>query len=140
MIDKIKRFYANNKPAVLTIGAVAAFLLLTSNRGKVVKKSGTTPIENSNVSPAVPPQNGYSGRKGFPLKNGSRGIYVKALQRWLNAQRSQGIASFAELKVDGIFGNKTLSALRLVWNELEGYPIREVNETQYLSQNIHLYE
>lgn len=136
MIDKIKRFYANNKPAVLTIGAVAAFLLLTSNRGKVVKKTGSTSIENSNVSPAV----GYSGRKGFPLKNGSRGIYVKALQRWLNAQRSQGIASFAELNVDGIFGNKTLSALRLVWNELEGYPVREVNETQYLSQNIHLYE
>ena len=82
-----------------------------------------------------------TSRAGFPLKYGSRGKYVKALQRWLNAKKSEGVANFgASLVVDGKFGDKTLSALRIIWDKVEGYPVREVNETQYLANDIHLYE
>ncbi len=56
----------------------------------------------------------------FPLNYGSRGENVKKLQTWLNSQASViakkyiGI-NFPFLKNDGIFGKKTLEAVRIAF-------------------------
>ena len=125
----MKKFFSKNKTILLLLGGVALILFLTS-ANKKKKAAGQTPSDPTAVK-----------REGFPLKYGSRGKYVRALQRWLNAKKAAGVADFgANLVVDGKFGDKTLTALRLIWNEVEGYPVREVNEVQYLANNIHLYE
>lgn len=113
-------------------GIIVAYLLFSSFKKKSANKTKATEKENKNWD---------TPRSGFPLTYGSKNIYVKALQRWLNAQKAAGVKDFgANLVIDGNFGSKTLSALRLIWQELEGYPIREVNETQYLDKDMHLYE
>lgn len=113
-------------------GIIVAYLLFSSFKKKSANKTKAAEKENKNLN---------APRSGFPLTYGSKNIYVKALQRWLNAQKAAGVKDFgANLVIDGNFGNKTLSALRLIWQELEGYPIREVNETQYLDKDMHLYE
>ncbi len=125
----MKKFFSKNKTILLTLGGVALILFLTS-ANKKKKAAGQTPSDPADVK-----------REGFPLKYGSRGKYVRALQRWLNAKKAAGVADFGvNLVVDGKFGDKTLTALRLIWNEVEGYPVREVNEVQYLANDIHLYE
>jgi len=125
----MKKFFEKNKTILLLLGGVALILFLTSASRKK-KTAGQTPTDPTTIK-----------REGFPLKYGSRGKYVRALQRWLNAKKAAGVADFgANLIVDGKFGDKTLTALRLIWNEVEGYPVREVNEVQYLANDIHLYE
>ena len=126
----MKKFFSKNKTILLTLGGIALILFLTSANKKKKKAAGQTPSDPAAVK-----------REGFPLKYGSRGKYVRALQRWLNAKKAEGVADFgANLVIDGKFGDKTLTALRLIWNEVEGYPVREVNEVQYLANDIHLYE
>ena len=126
----MKKFLSKNKTILLTLGGIALILFLTSASRKKKKAAGQTPSDPTAVK-----------REGFPLKYGSRGRYVRALQRWLNAKKAAGVADFgANLVIDGKFGDKTLSALRIIWNEVEGYPVREVNEVQYLANDIHLYE
>ena len=125
----MKKFFEKNKTILLLLGGVALILFLTSASRKK-KTAGQTPTDPTTIK-----------REGFPLKYGSKGKYVRALQRWLNAKKAEGVADFgANLIVDGKFGDKTLTALRLIWNEVEGYPVREVNEVQYLANDIHLYE
>lgn len=125
----MKKFFEKNKTILLLLGGMTLILFLTS-ANKKKKTAGQTPSDPAAVK-----------REGFPLKYGSRGRYVRALQRWLNAKKAEGVADFgANLVVDGKFGDKTLTALRLIWNEVEGYPVREVNEVQYLANDIHLYE
>ncbi len=123
---------STKKILIIIAVAILAYIVFTAFR-KSASKSDSKDEDS----------NGRSGtqRAGFPLKYGSRGKYVKALQRWLNAKKSEGVANFgANLVVDGKFGDKTLSALRIIWDKVEGYPVREVNETQYLANDIHLYE
>lgn len=124
-----------NTKKILIIVAVAilAYIIFTAFKKPASKSDSKDEDSNGDGS--------GTQRAGFPLKYGSRGKYVKALQRWLNAKKSAGVANFgASLVVDGKFGDKTLSALRIIWDKVEGYPVREVNETQYLANDIHLYE
>lgn len=124
----------NTKKIVIIIAvAILAYLVFTAFR-KSASKSGSSSGDKDEAGTDT-------SRAGFPLRYGSRGKYVKALQRWLNAKKAEGVANFgANLVIDGKFGDKTLSALRIIWNAVEGYPVREVNELQYLANNIHLYE
>ena len=124
----------NTKKILIIIAvAILAYIIFTAFR-KPASKNGSSDGERDGTGTDT-------SRAGFPLKYGSRGKYVKALQRWLNAKKSEGVANFgASLVVDGKFGDKTLSALRIIWDKVEGYPVREVNETQYLANDIHLYE
>jgi peptidoglycan hydrolase-like protein with peptidoglycan-binding domain len=48
----------------------------------------------------------------FPLRNGSRGLEVTSLQKWLNINLK--IKKLPEIKVDGIFGTETESALKTI--------------------------
>lgn len=122
------------KIVIIIAVAILAYIVFTAFR-KPAKSSGSDKTGDKSGTGTD------TSRAGFPLKYGSRGKYVKALQRWLNAKKSAGVANFgASLVVDGKFGDKTLSALRIIWDKVEGYPVREVNETQYLANDIHLYE
>lgn len=122
------------KIVIIIAVAILAYIVFTAFRKPA--KSGSSDNDGDNSGDGSGTQ-----RTGFPLKYGSKGKYVKALQRWLNAKQSEGVANFgANLIVDGKFGDKTLTALRLIWNEVEGYPVREVNEVQYLANDIHLFE
>nr|DAU94710.1 MAG TPA: Lysozyme-like protein [Caudoviricetes sp.] len=124
----------NTKKIVIIIAvAILAYLVFTAFR-KPASKRGSNEGDKDEAGTDT-------SRAGFPLKYGSRGKYVKALQRWLNGKKAEGVANFgANLVVDGKFGDKTLSALRVIWEKVEGYPVRELNELQYLANNIHLYE
>lgn len=124
----------NTKKILIIIAvAILAYIVFTAFK-KTASKSDTKNSDKDGTDTDT-------SRAGFPLKYGSRGKYVKALQRWLNAKKSEGVANFgAKLVIDGKFGDKTLSALRIIWDKVEGYPVREVNETQYLANDIHLYE
>ena len=124
----------NTKKIVIIIAvAILAYLVFTAFR-KSASTSGSSSGDKDEAGTDT-------SRSGFPLRYGSRGKYVKALQRWLNAKKSEGVANFgANLVIDGKFGDKTLSALRIIWEKVEGYPVREINELQYLANNIHLYE
>lgn len=121
------------KIVIIIAVAILAYLVFTALR-KSASKSGSSNGDKDEAGTDT-------SRAGFPLKYGSRGKYVKALQRWLNAKKADGIANFgANLVIDGKFGDKTLSALRITWDKVEGYPVREINEVQYLANEIHLYE
>lgn len=125
---------STKKILIIIAVAILAYIAFTAFK-KLAKSSGGDKTGDSDGTGTD------TSRAGFPLKYGSRGKYVKALQRWLNAKKSEGVANFgANLVIDGKFGDKTLSALRIIWNAVEGYPVREVNETQYLANDIHLYE
>jgi len=124
---------STKKILIIIAVAILAYLVFTAFR-KSASKSGSSNGDKDKAGTDT-------SRAGFPLRYGSRGKYVKALQRWLNAKKAEGVANFgANLVVDGKFGDKTLSALRIIWDKVEGYPVREVNETQYLANDIHLYE
>lgn len=124
---------STKKILIIIAVAILAYIVFTAFR-KSASKTGSSNGEKDEAGTDT-------SRAGFPLKYGSRGKYVKALQRWLNAKKSEGVANFgANLVIDGKFGDKTLSALRIIWNAVEGYPVREVNETQYLANDIHLFE
>lgn len=122
------------KIVIIIAVAILAYIVFTAFRKPA--KSGSSDNDGDSSGDGSGTQ-----RTGFPLKYGSKGKYVKALQRWLNTKQSEGVANFgANLVIDGKFGDKTLSALRIIWNAVEGYPVREVNETQYLANDIHLFE
>lgn len=124
---------STKKILIIIAVAILAYIVFTAFK-KPASKTGSSDGDKDGAGTDT-------SRAGFPLKYGSRGKYVKALQRWLNAKKSAGVANFgASLVVDGKFGDKTLSALRIIWDKVEGYPVREVNETQYLANDIHLYE
>lgn len=123
---------STKKILIIIAVAILAYIVFTAFKKTAIKTGSDGEKDEAGTD---------TSRAGFPLKYGSRGKYVKALQRWLNAKKSEGVANFgANLVIDGKFGDKTLSALRIIWNAVEGYPVREVNETQYLANDIHLFE
>lgn len=124
---------STKKILIIIAVAILAYIIFTAFGKKSAKSSSSDKNSDSDGT--------GTSRADFPLKYGSKGKYVKALQRWLNAKKSEGVGNFgASLVIDGKFGDKTLSALRIIWNAVEGYPVREVNETQYLANDIHLFE
>ena len=131
MIDKIKSFYSKNKQLVWLLGGVALFVLLTSSKKKTTTSKSST---GSN-------ENATSGDDNvFPLSFGSKGKKVRALQRWLNYQKTTYNLKFTNLVIDGQFGVKTLNALRSVWTAMYGYPISEMTERQYIEEELLLHE
>lgn len=131
MIDKIKSFYSKNKQLVWLLGGVALFVLLTSSKKKT-KTSKSSTGGNDNAT---------SGDDNvFPLSYGSKGKKVRALQRWLNDQKTTYNLKFTNLVIDGNFGSKTLNALRSVWTAMYGYPISEMTERQYIEEKLLLHE
>ena len=120
MIQKIKSFYSKNKQLVWLLGGVALFVLLTSSKTKTTSKSSTGSNDNAT-----------SGEDNvFPLSYGSKGKKVRALQRWLNYQKTTYNLKFT----------KTLNALRSVWTAMYGYPISEMTERQYIEEELLLHE
>lgn len=90
----------------LAILSVALYAVLKSKKKKQNTNSqlnfdtstgGNTGATNGGASTSNPL---------FPLKTGSRGKYVKALQKGINKNY------FATLSEDGIFGNNTLAAVK----------------------------
>lgn len=131
MIDKIKSFYSKNKQLVWLLGGVALFVLLTSSKKKTTtSKSSTSSNDNATGSED----------NVFPLSYGSKGKKVRALQRWLNYQKTTYNLKFTNLVIDGNFGSKTLNALRSVWTAMYGYPISEMTERQYIEEELLLHE
>lgn len=131
MIDKIKSFYSKNKQLVWLLGGVALFVLLTSSKKKTtISKSSTSSNDNATGSED----------NVFPLSYGSKGKKVRALQRWLNYQKTTYNLKFTNLVIDGNFGSKTLNALRSVWTAMYGYPISEMTERQYIEEELLLHE
>jgi hypothetical protein len=67
----------------------------------------------------------------FPLKKGSRGEYVKRLQRYLNTRLgNQYVLTLPPLDVDGIFGDKTETMLYCFLS------VREVSEALFKQKNM----
>ncbi len=131
MIQKIKSFYSKNKQLVWLLGGVALFVLLTSSKKKTTTSKSST---SSN-------DNATGGEDNvFPLSYGSKGKKVRALQRWLNYQKTTYNLKFTNLVIDGNFGSKTLNALRSVWTAMYGYPISEMTERQYIEEELLLHE
>ena len=101
---------------IVAVGGVIAFLMIRKKRKAQLDLSYTpTPSGGGSSSGGS-----YSGR-GFPLKKGSGGAKVKALQRYLNDVGSYGLV------VDGKFGNLTEGAVK---EELGG-GIKTISETYY---------
>ena len=131
MIDKIKSFYSKNKQLVWLLGGVALFVLLTSSKKKTTTSKSSTG-SNDNAT--------GSEDNVFPLSYGSKVKKVRALQRWLNYQKTTYNLKFTNLVIDGNFGSKTLNALRSVWTAMYGYPISEMTERQYIEEELLLHE
>jgi len=70
----------------------------------------------------------------FPLQYGSRGLFVKRIQKWLNervlipSKDLQKKLSISKLKEDGIFGKNTLKLVRLTFksNKVSGTIFKKV--------------
>lgn len=107
------------KKAVLIISllaaAFAAFIVIFPDKNplkKWLKKPATDTDDNNAAAPgskpaatSQQPAAADSYRLGFPLKQGSKGTYVAAIQAALNKKY------FTNLVIDGIFGPKTYRAL-----------------------------
>lgn len=115
------------KTIIIGLAVTAAYLLFTSSKKKQSSKGGDSASDDTG-----------SARKGFPLRKGSTGRYVAALQEWLN--NKQPLSGIDYVAVDSVFGEKTLAALNETWKALHGYGIREVNEVMYLSEGMNAYE
>lgn len=108
---------------------VAVTLVIVAVVVYFARKKKTQPETLSLVS-AVPSETVLPAANIFPLKFGSRGNEVLTLQKWLNEklkkQPANGIVAPLPLLVeDGIFGQKTLDALKYKIN------IDQVDYTYY---------
>ena len=100
--------------AIVGVGALATagFFLIRAFRRK--RRILPPPTPTNGTTPSPSPTGAYSS-DAFPLKQGSGGDRVKALQRWLNVTRNTKAVSHAwgfygcdpKLVVDGKWGNKT---------------------------------
>lgn len=87
------------------------------------KKAIGEPVTNP-LLPKSAPANDKNRTDAFPLKKGSTGERVKALQEFLNYSGSYG------LTVDGIFGSKTEQAVILELSPAGGIT-KEVSQDYY---------
>lgn len=85
-----------------------------------VKPEGTTPTTNGN--------GGSSYSDSFPLKQGSRGNNVTALQYAIN----EGCPEVGEnIAVDGIFGPQTAAAVEICLGDRNGHVPEQVSYAEY---------
>lgn len=91
---------------------VAAAVLLYAFRDRIfVKKVDDGGDESGNSEGSV------ATVSEFPLKRGSRGDKVTALQKYLNSVLALAPLLDPELDVDGIFGDKTAQACATAFGE-----------------------
>ncbi len=93
---------------ILVIGTIAFVLIKRKKRKALANQYLDTPSGSGSSSSGSSSGGSYS-RRGFPLKKGSGGNEVKALQKYLNSVNNYGLV------VDGKFGSKTENALKR-WN------------------------
>ena len=93
----------NMKKFLLIVGGLSIGLFITA---RVINKRRS--------KGGFSPKGGV--REGFPLKKGSRGAKVEALQRFLNKEDSS-----ANLKVNGKFDDATLAAWKLQQYPFENF-------------------
>lgn len=72
------------------------------------------PLKPKYAAPVKSPVLTSTQGVGFPIKKGSRGNKVKALQTALNAARTK-FNMGNKIKVDGVYGAKTIAALKPLW-------------------------
>lgn len=96
---------------VIIILVVVAILVFKPFKKK--KEDGTTTVEKGAGKTTIEGKEGQKSEydQNFPLKKGSKGKYVSAIQRTLNKKKNAG------LTVDGIWGDKTDVAIKKA-----GYP------------------
>ncbi|MEE0917827.1 MAG: hypothetical protein UIQ67_05945 [Bacteroidales bacterium] len=125
------------KYILIAIGVVLViFIFRRSNKNTTVTTTSNPYTEPSQPAPST--GTGSIKSKYFPLRRGSKNNYVGALQRFLNNYRN--ISGANTLVVDNIFGSKTQSALGQYWEAKHGFWIPELNELQYETEMIYLYE
>ncbi len=105
----------------LVIIAVLIMIYFFIIKKIMIKTDATaTPEEkaNSNVTNYASPS--LYKYASFPLKNGSKGKEVAAIQRWLNTGvlHTPYAINYPNLIIDGILGSKTTAALEAI-----GYPL-----------------
>ncbi len=114
----------NAKPVYIIAGGMLSVLLIYGIYKLLTNKDEPNPFKAITKKPS-----GFCQHSGFPLKYGSCGEKVKALQRYLNSKtRPPRIL----LKVDGKMGNKTIAALK----RIEG--ISTVSQSKFEQLNIQL--
>lgn len=125
------------KYILIAIGVVLVILIFRrSNKNTTVT---TTPNPYTDpFKPEISTGTGTSKSKYFPLRRGSKNKYVGALQKFLN--NYSNISGANTLVVDNIFGSKTQSVLGQYWKAKHGFWIPELNELQYETEMIYLYE
>lgn len=125
------------KYILIAIGVVLViFIFRRSNKNTTVTTTSNPYTEPS--QPEIGTGTGTSKSKYFPLRRGSKNKYVGALQKFLNNYKN--ISGANTLVVDNIFGSKTQSALGRYWEAKHGFGIPELNELQYETEMIYLYE
>lgn len=104
--------------ALLGLGAIYYFGIYLPSKDK--NGAGTGGGSGSSGS-------GTSGKRGdnFPLKRGSRGDRVKALQLYLNHAGSYG------LEVDGVFGRRTQAAVETELSASGGPVVKQVSKEYF---------
>ncbi len=108
-----------NKGTIITVSVCLAIIIAVAiyffviRKKKTTSTSGTTPSSGSSSSstpPTVAPTAGLYTDSNYPLRQGSGGNRVKALQSGLNLTFASG------LDIDGKFGSKTEAACRICLN------------------------
>jgi len=102
-----------NKTQKIWLGVSGFAILIGGAIGiKKYRNKKTNSDFDNNIIPPV---------SNFPLKYGSRGLFVKRIQKWLNQRvlipnkDLQKKLDISKLKEDGIFGKNTLNLVRLTF-------------------------
>lgn len=125
------------KYILIAIGVVLVILIFRRSNKNTTVTTTSNPYTDP-FHPVISTGTGTSKSKYFPLRRGSKNKYVGALQKFLNNYRN--ISGANTLVVDNIFGSKTQSALGQYWEAKHGFWIPELNELQYETEMIYLYE
>ena len=123
---------------LIAIGVVLGILIFRRSNKNTTVVTTPNPYTERPYLPPVTTGTGTSKSKYFPLRRGSKNNYVGALQKFLNNYKN--ISGANTLVVDNIFGSKTQSALSRYWEAKHGFGIPELNELQYETEMIYLYE
>lgn len=119
----------------VTIVGIAVWLVI---KRYTAKNSGTQSDNTSSPTETKPANSSV-----FPLKFGSQGAEVRHLQSWLNSTGSMPpyinldstIQPHNAINVDGIFGVKTLAALKAATGGMYSY----VTRAYYELKNMHKF-